>query len=338
MKKAIFGVCASMAFVSIQMPVYGQTRLHTVKADSTKQDEIYYVGKVTSGVNVRIGAGVNNKKLMVNNKGVSLETGTKVIIMDEVDVSGKTWYHIKFTYGDMELIGYSTSSCIDKTDVTITPTPLPTPSPEPTVTLEPTIVPTTAPDTPVSPVPTMQPTEGESNDSKTPFLLMFGVAGAAIVLVGIYFMLQKKKERSKAETVQVSEKVEKLKNMVISSDEEVIDEKHKLKKGVYVKKSISIQEAVSEYATTSEEINEADDSATKAVVVSESADKKQLRAAIAKLREHDIVIHKYFGKGEVYDNSDVRLIEVRFGQDVRFMNKEQLVNKKLLEITNERRV
>ena len=65
-------------------------------------------------------------------------------------------------------------------------------------------------------------------------------------------------------------------------------------------------------------------------------EKKALRMRIQKLREHDIVIHKYFGRGEVFDNSDVRLIEVRFGNDVRFLNKDNLAAKKLLTITNER--
>lgn len=68
----------------------------------------------------------------------------------------------------------------------------------------------------------------------------------------------------------------------------------------------------------------------------DSEEKKALREQIQKLREHDIVIHKYFGRGEVFDNSDVRLIEVRFGGDVRFLNKETLASKKLLTITNER--
>ena len=51
---------------------------------------------------------------------------------------------------------------------------------------------------------------------------------------------------------------------------------------------------------------------------------------INKLKPHDLVVHKYFGKGEVYDNSDVKLLEVRFGSDVRFLNKESLISKHLL--------
>ena len=39
---------------------------------------------------------------------------------------------------------------------------------------------------------------------------------------------------------------------------------------------------------------------------------------------------EYYGKGEVYDNSDIGRIEVRFGNDVRFLNKDDLVSKKLL--------
>ncbi|MBQ9119909.1 MAG: hypothetical protein IJY09_07665, partial [Lachnospiraceae bacterium] len=67
----------------------------------------------------------------------------------------------------------------------------------------------------------------------------------------------------------------------------------------------------------------------------ENEERKALREEIENLREHDLVIHKYFGKGEVYDNSDVRLIEVRFGGDVRFMNKDALAAKKLMKKCSE---
>ena len=59
------------------------------------------------------------------------------------------------------------------------------------------------------------------------------------------------------------------------------------------------------------------------------------RAAVDRLQQHDIINHKVYGEGEVYDNSDVKLMEVRFGNDVRFLNKDSIVAKKLIEIIDD---
>ena len=67
----------------------------------------------------------------------------------------------------------------------------------------------------------------------------------------------------------------------------------------------------------------------------ESDEKRALREAIERLQEHDIVYHTIYGEGEVYDNSDVKLIEVRFGNDMRFLKKDQLVAKRELKIIDE---
>ena len=64
-------------------------------------------------------------------------------------------------------------------------------------------------------------------------------------------------------------------------------------------------------------------------------ERRALRAAIDRLQEHDIVYHTTYGEGEVFDNSDVKLIEVRFGNDMRFLKKDQLVAKRELLIIDE---
>lgn len=344
MKKIIFGVCASMLLnPSI---AYGQTQLHKPMISVSEQKDIYYIGNVTSNVNVRVDAGADKEQLIFNNKKISLNKGTQVIILGEVDVSGKPWYHIRFTYSGTDLTGYSTSSYIEKTATVITPSPEPTATPEPTAAPTPTIQPTMAPEHEVSPNPSASPSNDANQEDGKPYFLLFAVLGVMVIAVGCYVVWKKKKDQQQEDSTEVSEKVEKLKKIVLNGNEERTSQRHKLKNGVYIKKDD--QEAQQEFAASQEEEVKNEESPitdleemqadAKAAVASESADKKALRVAIAKLREHDIVIHKYFGKGEVFDNSDVRLIEVRFGQDVRFLNKEQLVSKKLLEITNERRV
>ena len=64
-------------------------------------------------------------------------------------------------------------------------------------------------------------------------------------------------------------------------------------------------------------------------------EKRALRDAIDRLQEHDIVYHVIYGEGEVRDNSDVKLIEVRFNNDIRFLKKDQLVAKRELRVIDE---
>ena len=51
---------------------------------------------------------------------------------------------------------------------------------------------------------------------------------------------------------------------------------------------------------------------------------------IENLSPGDLVYHEYFGKGVVFDNSDVKRIEIRFGTDVRFVDKSACVAKKIM--------
>jgi hypothetical protein len=59
-------------------------------------------------------------------------------------------------------------------------------------------------------------------------------------------------------------------------------------------------------------------------------EKEVLKEEIDRLRIGDMVYHEYFGKGVVRDNSDVKVIEISFGQDVRFLNKASCASKRLL--------
>ena len=59
-------------------------------------------------------------------------------------------------------------------------------------------------------------------------------------------------------------------------------------------------------------------------------EKELLKDEIDNLIPGELVYHEYFGKGVVFDNSDVKVIEIRFGTDVRFINKASCVAKKLM--------
>lgn len=414
-KKILFCACFAMSTMMFSTTVVAQTLQYNSTTDKAEEEDFeYFEGKVTYGVNIRVDAGADKDKVMVDGKGVSLSKGTIVTIIGSKKVGSKPWYQIRFTYGDKELEGFATSTYIEKTGVVITPTPMPTPTPEPTP--EPTIAPEPTPE-PVTVNPTMAPTEETQTDKvtkesgNTVKYISVAIAIIAVAGGGIYFFLRRKKDGEQA--VHVSEKVAKLKGIVISSkvdnksedkvkdqykdkdryqnrdqsrdqgrdqgrdkvivkdrdkdrdkdkerekENEISLEDKKRQEGriskrdkilrqidaankseVYVIKSKADKEqkdlglAVTLDVIDLEEcVNDKEHNPTQ----QENTDKKSLRTAINGLKQHDIILHKFFGKGEVYDNSDVRLIEVRFGSDVRFLNKEQLVNKKLIQITNEK--
>ncbi|MBO4686286.1 MAG: hypothetical protein J5628_06510 [Lachnospiraceae bacterium] len=57
-----------------------------------------------------------------------------------------------------------------------------------------------------------------------------------------------------------------------------------------------------------------------------------IRAALDALKEQDTLVHKEYGVGEVIDNSDPQIIQVRFGRDLRFLKKDRLARKQLVDM------
>jgi uncharacterized membrane protein len=364
LRGAMFGACFAMTVALFETSVTFGNELKINALVSTTQakdeDQIYYIGKVTGGVNIRVGAGADKGQLVVAKQSVKLKKGDEVTILSEVMVGNKPWYEIRFKYGKKEVVGYATSTYIEKTSKTIAPTPMPTLTPEPTLT--PTPVPTAIPTVEPTAIPTKTTNVAGENSTGSMILWIFGGVSMLALVIVLTISARKKRKEEFKEAKEVSKKVDKLKTMVITKD---IDEKDSTeensknkaagkftKEGRPARQPIAIQHTsevyvknskpdnsnkfTDELAVTKELVAE-DVSVKKENLEKDCGEKNELRIAIHALREHDIVIHKYFGKGEVFDNSDVKLIEVRFGGDARFLNKDQLINKKLLQITNERR-
>ncbi|MBP5489182.1 MAG: hypothetical protein J6Y10_01105 [Lachnospiraceae bacterium] len=57
-----------------------------------------------------------------------------------------------------------------------------------------------------------------------------------------------------------------------------------------------------------------------------------LRRKLDQLKEQDVLVHKKRGVGEVIDNSDPNIIQVRFDRDLRFLKKDKLVKKHLVDL------
>lgn len=295
------------------------------------------IGRTTARVNVRYGPGDGLYDVITHNgERVTLDPDKEVLIVDDAiyEASGNLWYNIIFQWQGEELNGWATSSYITVV-ATVTPTPTPSPTPEPatpTPSPEPTPspTPTAVPATP-TPMPTIDPSSGD-------FRFVWGMIAAlvviAIVAIAVIF-IKNKMVYSSARSHEMSQKMKRLKNINLAEDKEDI-----LSTTMITRRKRPEVRIVDENDEDREYDPELIDSLfgeefpaaekVRQEPTRESDEKRALRNEINKLKPHDMVLHKYFGKGEVYDNSDVKLLEVRFGSDVRFLNKESLVSKRLL--------
>ena len=57
-----------------------------------------------------------------------------------------------------------------------------------------------------------------------------------------------------------------------------------------------------------------------------------IREKLDLLKEQDTLVHREYGVGEVIDNSDPQMIQVRFGRDLRFLKKDRLARKQLVDL------
>ncbi len=64
----------------------------------------------------------------------------------------------------------------------------------------------------------------------------------------------------------------------------------------------------------------------------DESDAYDLRDMLDNLSEGDTLIHKSYGEGIVEDNTDAQIIQVRFGDDVRYLKKEKLIKKNLVQL------
>ncbi|MCR5728122.1 MAG: SH3 domain-containing protein [Lachnospiraceae bacterium] len=298
-----------------------------------EEDWVHYEGTVTvsSALNVRTGAGTNFDQVKDETGSVlQLKPQEKVIILEDVvSDDGKVWFKIQFERDGKPYEGFATSSYIAKNeDVKITPSPLPTPTATPTPSPTP-ITATKIPNTP-TPLVTDKTDTGEnttSGNSKSSILfVIFAVIAVAIIFFGLFFVLALVKQSKRKSRIRNARKVDRMR----SNEQENQGGKRRPEirrsedDGAYVRE---VRQSV--YYTNP------DDEDEMFGIRSDNDDKKNLRAAVDRLQEHDIINHKIYGEGEVYDNSDVKLMEVRFGNDVRFLNKDSVVAKRLIEIIDE---
>ncbi len=306
---------------------------------------VFYEGVTTNTVNVREGAGTDNPQIEYNGIPVKLGVGVDVIILSEQTVGSKVWYEINFVWEGADLTGFATSSYILKSDVTVTLTPTPTPSPTITPSPEPTPTPTAEPTDAAATNTPMPPMNGESGDFNSVWAVIIAIVVICVIAIVVIY-IKNKIAFGNSKNSEMLQKVKNLKNISLKEGREGKEPKA-AKEQVIARKRPEVrvvndedsEEDALENAEFEDVFNDQVPTAEgiKASATKESEEKKALRARIDGLKQHDIVVHKYFGKGEVYDNSDVKLLEVRFASDVRFLNKDSLVAKRLLVFDDDRK-
>lgn len=320
----------------LAIAVLPMLRAKATEVDTTEQ-VVNRIGRTTARVNVRYGPGEGLYDVIQHNgESVTLDWDKEVLIVGDAvyEATGILWYNIVFDWKGEELTGWSISSYVTVIG-TVTPTPTPSPTPEPaTPTPSPEPTPSPTP-TPVPATPTPMPTiDPSSNDFRFVWGLIASLVVIAIIAIAVIF-IKNKMVYSSARNHEMSQKMKRLKNINLAEDKEDI-----LSTTMITKRKRPEVRIVDEDDEDREYDPELIDSLfgeefpaaekVKQEPSRESDEKRALRSMINKLKPHDLVVHKYFGKGEVYDNSDVKLLEVRFGSDVRFLNKESLISKHLL--------
>lgn len=304
------------------------------------------------GLNVRSAAGKDNPVVQVNGEGVLLNEQDEVAILDQALSSGQVWYKVSFRRGEAIIVGYVHSSYVNLTIDALTPLPTPTPTPLP-ATPTPTPIPATPTPTSLPVTPTMTPEEGgKTGGGSGGLLALLAVLVIGAGILAVLWYLKKRSENAKGN--ETNEKIDNLKNMplpnaplsadgtpipVMRRRETVPQEEVREQRRVPVEKQdeVSIladrerarlmnEEMIRQYRNGG---NEEEEARLREIAAS-LKEKEVLKEEIDRLHIGDMVYHEYFGKGIVRDNSDVKVIEISFGQDVRFLNKASCAAKRLL--------
>ena len=318
--------------------------------DVERGESNVYKGVVTTyDLNVRTAAGKDNPQVEINGEGVQLDKDDEVAILDQALSSGQVWYKVSFLRGEDIVVGFIHSSYVDLTTDVLQPLATPTPIPTPT--------PTPAPATPTpeatSPTPTVAP-EGNTGEEEGGgggglIALLVVVAIGAAAFVGWWYM---KKRSDDMKGSEASEKLDSLRNMSLSKaplskdgtpipvrkrsedDEQAEDVRRypaeRQDEATVLADKERARRMNEEMIRQKRNGGTPEEEEKLKEIAANLKEKEVLKEEIDRLRIGDMVYHEYFGKGVVRDNSDVKVIEISFGQDVRFLNKASCAAKRLL--------
>ncbi|MCR5431408.1 MAG: SH3 domain-containing protein [Lachnospiraceae bacterium] len=339
MKKSFKDLLRTLILIGVFVLLFG------TKANAGVEEYEYphYVGVATATVNVREGAGVSFDKVTdASGKDVQLSTGDEVEILEVRKADdGIDWYHIYFTQKGVEYIGFSTSSYVAMdSEKIITPAPTPTPveveeevEKEPEEKPEQVVKEDNNKEDKASEeseqVTEEEDDEEESGFSSWTFFWLFLLMSAICLscIFGFKYFMKK----SQGQNNNPARKAERLKQMN-SQNRDPGRRPPQIRTSGNVRSTAPSEPRREVYVKRKERIDESLVPASQADIEQDNEEKRVLREKIEQLQQHDLVRHIVYGEGEVYDNSDVKLLEVRFGNDMRFLKKDQLVNKRELVV------
>ncbi len=278
--------------------------------------------------------GYENTKITYNGSIVVVEAGDRVAGMNSVTTShNELWYEVRWVEDGQEFHGYIYSGfkngkwakkyavITEEAAINIpTPTPTPTDTPTPTPTSTPT------------PTPSPVPVQTKGDFPTIPFVLIIGVMVVLAAAAYYYFIVKKRQSNN-----QSGEQIKKLKNAidrdsVIERERQLYENvaggtragnRENLGQGVYTVRSPE------EEALTNPDDYEGDERLKQ--IAENVKEKEIIRRELEALDARDMVYHKYFGEGQVMDNSDVNNVEVKFvNHGVMYIDKEEAARKSLM--------
>ncbi len=291
--------------------------------EETKEAEAF-VAQMIGDENVHVGAG-STYKILVNpltDKKVTLKSGDLIAVMSEVKVTENkvktVWYEIRWVQDGVEFYGF-----IPSTNAVMTGDkafPLPTATPNVSITPSPT--PSTTPGTTNTPTPTKYTTptlpppglgDYMAKDSNEAGLKTVGGV-LLILLVGYaaYLVVE-----------------------AIRGSKAASDRSSRYGRSVRAEEERRRREALRrarEKAWEREAENESKqpEEPRRSIAENTAIETEIAGRKIEELAKNDRIVHGFFGEGTVVDNSDPTSIAIRFGKEVRHINKENAAAKQLI--------
>lgn len=354
LKSAVFCamLCSGLLLGTVQ-PALAATKAQ-YEYSMVNEGETVYKGIVNrEALNVRKGASTDYSIIKdADGNDVQLKRNDEIAILDRKYDGDDVWYHVTFVRDGEFLEGYVFAEYVERSNEVVaprtTPTPVPTekPTPTPRPTKEPTPVPTAAPIPTVAPDPVDNKDGGKGTVVAIVVVLIIIVGGIA----GFWYMKNSMKQYEDDEEENEDERYRRANargplskdgtpihttRRRNSDDEEITTTARRAPRAKQDEVSVLAdkerarkmnEEMIRQYRNG--DIEEDEEELKK--IAATLKEKEVLKEEIDSLHIGDMVYHEYFGKGIVRDNSDVKVIEISFGQDIRFLNKASCASKRLL--------
>ncbi len=329
-------ICAVLvlALLCDNTVVFAETEPTYELTEETENAKAFVV-RITTTLNVRTGPGTSFKKIKhpVTGKSVSLKKNDLVAVMRECtatyeDGSVDLWYEVRWVNEGIEFHGYINAHYTRNTgDPAIplpTPTPLvpytPTPTPEPEV-------PTATPTPTNTPTPTpAKPGMGTQANSTPPWtapLIIGSIILGISAIFGIYAFIKERivvAEDGNSVKFVGKHKQAEMERLLAANAVPEISEAEKAERA----------EAEARAEAERQRIAEKEERERQEAMERIARENERVREMLDELKVNDRVGHRFFGAGVVTDNSDPKNIEIRFGDEVRVIDKENAAAKHIL--------